>query len=260
MRTQRVETPTIRIQPRPLMGPLIEPVGEEEEEKNVYYPDSDGEPMGETGFHVWQIIVTTAILRDRFRDREDVYVGANMFFYYRQGDPSAVFAPDVFVVFNTTNQERRSWKLWEEDGRVPSVVFEFTSKETRDKDLLFKKALYEELGVEEYILFDPLAEYLEPPLQGYRLVAGQYEPLPEHKEEDGKRELRSDVLDTILRAGERELALYDRETGERLLPPQRAYERLRAVEARVAEEAAARRAAEAEVARLRAELARLQDE
>ncbi len=119
--------------------------------------------------------------------------------------------------------------------------------------MLFKKALYEELGVEEYVLFDPLAEYLEPPLQGYRLVAGQYEPLPEHEGQEGERGLRSNVLDTVLQAKEKELALYDRETGERLLPPQRAYERLR-------EETQARRAAEAEVTRLRAELARLQDE
>lgn len=93
--------------------------------------------------------------------------------------------------------------------------------------------------MEEYVLFDPLAEYLEPPLQGYRLVAGQYEPLPEHEGQEGERGLRSNMLDTVLRAKEKELALYDRETGERLLPPQRAYERLRTVEAHAAEEAAA---------------------
>lgn len=266
MSTLRVTIPTAITQPRP----PIEPLPEEEE---VHYPDSDGEPMGETGFHVQQIISTTAILRDRFRRQTDVYVGTNMFLYYRQGDPSAVFSPDVFVVFDTTNQERRSWKMWEEDERAPVIVLEFTSKDTRDKDLLFKRALYEDLGVQEYFLFDPQAEYLEPVLQGYRLVEGRYAPLPGRRAEDGVWELESVVLDVILRAeparagGGGELALYDKSTGERLLAPHQTYERLReevkahrATEARAAEEAAARRAAEAELTRLRAELARLRSE
>ncbi len=231
---------------------------------DIYYPDSDGEPMGETGFHVWQIIAIAAILRERFRDRTDIYVGANMFCYYRQGDPSAVFAPDVFVVFETTNQERRSWKLWEEEGRVPAIIFEFTSEQTRDKDLYFKKALYEDLGVQEYILFDPLAQYLKPPLQGYRLAGERYISIQE-QEDDGA--LESLVLDVSLKAEEGDLALYDRATHEKLLPPHQAYQQLRneiearqAVEARITEEVSARQAAEAEIARLKAELARLQGE
>ncbi len=224
---------------------------------DIYYPDSDGEPMGETGFHVWQIIAIAAILRERFRDRTDIYVGANMFCYYRQGDPSAVFAPDVFVVFETTNQERRSWKLWKEEGQVPTIIFEFTSEQTRDKDLYFKKALYEDLGVQEYILFDPLAQYLEPPLQGYRLAGERYISIRE-QEDDGA--LESLVLDVTMKAGEGDLALYDRETHEKLLAPHQAYERLRQeVEARQVAETRVR-TAEAEIARLKAELARLQGE
>jgi Uma2 family endonuclease len=261
MRVLQMETQTIVVQDRPLIGPLIKPVTEVETEKReIYYPDSDGEPMGETGFHVQQILSILAILRDRFRRRKDVYAGADMFFYYRRGDPSAVFAPDVFVVFDTTDEERRSWKVWEEDGRTPTVVFEITSKETQEKDVIFKRALYEHLGVMEYILFDPLAEYLEPVLQGYRLVEGRYEPLPEHSTEGGMRELESAVLDVTLRVEEGELALYDRESGEKLLVPQEAYERLR--EETVARRAAESRAkaAEVELARLRAELARLRED
>ena len=218
--------------------------------EGIYYPDSDGEPMGETGFHVWQIITLAAILRERFRDRTDVYVGANMFCYYRQGDPSAVFAPDVFVVFETTGQERRSWKLWEEDNRVPAIIFEITSDETRDKDLYFKKSLYEDLGVQEYILFDPLAQYLEPPLQGYRLAGDHYTPISGQKDDDGYWKIESLVLNITLKVGEDELALYDRETDERLLSPHQAYQRLR-------EEVEARQSAEVELARLKAELASL---
>ena len=54
-----------------------------------------------------------------------------------------------------------------------------TSPSTRDEDLKEKFALYRDvLKVREYFLFDPKAEYLEPPLQGYRLVDGEYVPIP----------------------------------------------------------------------------------
>ncbi len=48
------------------------------------YPATDGEPMAETGFHVTLIVCFLVMLRSFFRDRGDVYVGANMFMYYRQ--------------------------------------------------------------------------------------------------------------------------------------------------------------------------------
>jgi Uma2 family endonuclease len=144
----------------------------------IHYPDSDGQPMGETGIHVnatMEIFGTLKILH--FRNRPDVYVTADMFFYYEQGNPKAVKAPDVMVIKGVESQEeRRSYKLWVEK-RVPCVVFEVTSEDTKRDDTVIKLELYARLGILEYFLFDPLAEYLDPPLQGYRLKAGRYEPI-----------------------------------------------------------------------------------
>jgi hypothetical protein len=72
--------------------------------------------------------------------------------------------------------ERRTYKLWVEK-RVPSVIFEITSAETRRDDTVTKRALYARLGIPEYFLFDPLAEYLDPQLQGYRLAGQEYVPI-----------------------------------------------------------------------------------
>jgi putative restriction endonuclease len=57
------------------------------------------------------------------------------------------------------------------------TVIEVTSRDTRSDDLGRKKDCYVRLGVEEYFLHDPLREYLKPALQGFRLVAGRYEPI-----------------------------------------------------------------------------------
>jgi Uma2 family endonuclease len=144
----------------------------------VHYPDSDGQPMGETGIHVNATIeLFLTIKRTLFGGRPDVYVAADMFFYYEQGNPGAVKAPDIMVIKGVSHtEERRSFKLWVEN-RVPSVVFEFTSKKTRRDDTTIKPGLYARLGIAELFLFDPLGEYLTPRFQGFRLEGDRYEPI-----------------------------------------------------------------------------------
>ncbi len=165
------------------------PTSSTEAPPEVHYPESDGQPMGETGIHVnatMEIFGTLKILH--FRNQPDVYVTADMFFYYEQGNPRAVKAPDVMVIKGVTSQvERRTFKLWVEK-RVPSVVFEVTSEETRRDDTVVKLDLYAKLGISEYFLFDPLGEYLDPQLQGYRLEGERYVPLV--ADEDGMLESR----------------------------------------------------------------------
>lgn len=58
------------------------------------------------------------------------------------------------------------------------MVIELTSQGTADEDQGPKKELYRRLGVKEYFLFDPFAEYLPRPLVGYSLILGKYELLP----------------------------------------------------------------------------------
>ena len=243
----------------------------------IEYLASDGKPMAETGIHVRAMAWLYLMLRVFFRHRPDVYVGANMFMYYEEGNPKRVVAPDVFVVFGAVNAhvERRSWFVWKE-GKPPDVIFELTSQGTKDEDIGFKQSLYEQLGVSEYFLFDPLDEYLRPNLQGFQLLKKKYQPLPVKR-----GELNSQMLGLVLRSVGHELRLFDRASGARLLPPpelaeanlelythldeveKRAEAEAQArqeAEARAEAEAQARQAAEAELAQLREELARLRGE
>jgi len=206
----------------------------------IEYPASDGEPIAETGVHVKAIIAIVSMLWAYFRHRKDVYIGGDMFWYYEEGSPHKRLAPDVFVAFGVTTAERRSWLMWEEQ-KVPEVVFEITSRSTRAEDLGSKKGLYEWLGVKEYFLFDPLDEYLRPRLQGFRLVNGLYQAISATGSE-----VASDFLGLSLYAEADKLRFHVPQTGAPLPLPD--------------EEADARAAAEAEVARLREELARFRGE
>ncbi|HEX5714793.1 MAG TPA: Uma2 family endonuclease [Thermoanaerobaculia bacterium] len=172
--------------------------------EEIEYPTSDGQPMAETTLH--RRIMTDLIqgLERQFRDAPDVWVGGNLFFYFEQGRPQAVVAPDVLLVKGVPKWDRPIYKLWEE-GRVPSLVVEVTSESTRDEDLSKKKGIYQRLGVEEYFLFDPYGDYLEPRLQGRRLESGRYVPMA--SQPDGS--LASSTTGLILRPEGERLRLVD---------------------------------------------------
>lgn len=126
-------------------------------------PYSDGEPM-ESQRHVDQMVLLIHSLREGWRDRTDFYVNGNMFLYFSetQSRKNDFRGPDVFVVLDTDNHERRSWVVWEEDGRLPDVIIELTSDSTESVDRGAKKALYgRTLRVPCYVIYDPFTGRLE---------------------------------------------------------------------------------------------------
>lgn len=213
--------------------------------QQIEYPESDGKPMGETDAHRREIAQIIEMLTLYFQAVADVYISGNLMFYYEQGNPSAVVSPDVFVVKGVPKGLRRTYKLWEE-RQAPCAVFEISSRATRLEDKGNKRALYAMLGVREYFLFDPLAEYLKPPLQGFRLVGEEYAPI-DQADDDA---LISQELGLRLWSEDGFLRLVDIATEQPLLRPSEL------AAARQAE-AAARQRAEQEVEQLRAEIARL---
>jgi Uma2 family endonuclease len=140
----------------------------------IEYPCSDGQPMAETEIHVLSIFSTYEQLRSYFAARKDVFVAADMFWYWKKGDTDLRIAPDIMIVPGVPNEPpRRSFFSWEE-GAIPSIVIEFASKGTWRDDLGNKYDQYEKLGVREYYLFDPEGLYLVPVLQGHRLRGKHY--------------------------------------------------------------------------------------
>ena len=220
-------------------------------EDGVVYPTSDGQPMAETEVHGACMVYVACALRWWFKrqGRDDVYVGSNNFLYYEQGNPRAVVAPDVYVVVGAPAGLRDTYMLWNEP-KGPDFVLEVTSANTRRNDERRKREVYAALGVREYFLYDPRAEWLAPPLQGFRLHEGAYRALPAVTMLSNRGvAVSSEVLGLELRdeREERRLRLHDRATGENLSTYEEA-------EARIAREVAARREAETRVAELEARL------
>src|SRR4051794_11363466 len=133
----------------------------------IEYPETDGKPMGETDVHRLWMIRIYDLLKHHYRG-DRVYIGSDLLLYYLEGIPRKFVVPDVFLVLDCDPRPRRVFKTWVEQ-RVPNVVFEVTSRYTRREDELFKPKQYAEVGVKELFLYDPTSDYLDPPLQGYRL-------------------------------------------------------------------------------------------
>ena len=91
---------------------------------------------------------------------------------------TAAVVPDVMVAFDVEPGDRLSYKVWQEP-KAPDLVLEVLSGETWQVDVFKKPALYADLGVREYWIFDPRGfRRGGPPLEGWRLRSqGENEPL-----------------------------------------------------------------------------------
>ncbi len=178
----------------------------------IEYPSSDGKPMAESDLHRQLLFAVVPRLDDYFRDRADVYVSGNLLVYYVEGDPRRVLAPDCFVAFGIPKGNRETFRTWAE-GTFPAAVIEFTSKTTARDDQRTKFEIYRDIWrVKEYFLFDPREEYLEPSLQGFRRRGSELRPI---RPSGGV--LTSKTLGITLERDGEDLLLRDAETGRVLL-------------------------------------------
>lgn len=153
----------------------------------VIFPPSDlysDEPPLESDRHLQQIILLLTCLKWWWQQRPDApetrrnnfYAAGNLTIYYsnRQRRNEHFRGPDFFVVLDTEYKDRKSWVVWEEEGKYPNVIVEMLSDSTAEVDRGLKKDLYQNtFRTPEYFWFDPYS--LE--FHGFRLVEGFYEAI-----------------------------------------------------------------------------------
>jgi hypothetical protein len=161
-------------------------------------------------------------------------------------------SPDLAVVRGVPKREGRSIYRVAEEGELPSLIVEvvsYSDSAMYQNDHKVKVDLYQRVGIPEYFIVDPPFPPKDPlVLTGYRLAPdGRYRRI----EPDSRGCIRSETTRLFFAPSQdgRTVRVGDAETGEWLLT---------ASEEQVARKAAEERAreAEAENARLRAELAR----
>ena len=164
--------------------------------EDVIFPPSDlysDEPPVETELHLEQIMLLIKCLKWLWKDRYDFYAAGNLTIYYspHQKKSKDFRGPDFFVVLGTERKTRKSWVVWEEEGKYPNFILEILSPSTANTDKEYKKELYQNtFRTPDYFWFDPYT--LE--FAGFHLLDGKYQPL----EANEKGHLWSEQLDLYL--------------------------------------------------------------
>lgn len=127
----------------------------------TFYPERDGKPMADNTKQMRWIVVLFSNLSALFAGREDVFVAGDLLWYPVEGQPEINNTPDVLVVFGRPPGDRGSYRQWQEDNVPVTVVFEILSPSNTVLEMDDKRDFYEEYGVEEYYLYDPMTNRLK---------------------------------------------------------------------------------------------------
>lgn len=175
------------------------------------------EPPLETYLHLTQIILLLQSLQWLWQDRKDYFAAGNLTIYYSPNQKKSEYfrGPDFFVVLGTKwDEKRKSWVVWEEEGKYPNVIIEILSHSTAATDRGEKKQIYQDtFRTPDYFWFDPYT--LE--FQGFTLISGKYQPI----EPNEQGWLWSEQLQLYLGIYEDKLRYFDIE-GELVSSPEEA--------------------------------------
>jgi Uma2 family endonuclease len=127
----------------------------------VEYPGSDGKPIADNTLQFQWIMTIQGNLDLLFADDPAVLVAGDYLVYPAEGNASISQAPDVYVAFGRPKGHRPSYKVWEEGGVFPQVVFEVLSPGNTAQEMNRKRVFYDRYGAEEYYILDPDDRLLE---------------------------------------------------------------------------------------------------
>ena len=115
--------------------------------EDVILPTRDlysDEPQLESNLHLRQMMLLIECLEWLWQDRDDFFAAGNLTIYYspNQKKSEDFRGPDFFVVLDTKpDRTRKSWVVWQEEGKYPNVIVEILSTSTAKTDKEFKKNL-----------------------------------------------------------------------------------------------------------------------
>ncbi|GAB1542453.1 Uma2 family endonuclease [Scytonema sp. NUACC21] len=190
----------------------------------IIFPPIDlysDEPPLESDLHREQIELLIRLIKWYWRERQDFYATGNLTVYFspNQKKSEDFRGPDFLVVLDTEKKDRKSWVVWQEDGKYPNVIIELLSDSTASIDKGLKKQIYQNtFRTPDYFWFDPVS--LE--FQGFHIVDGQYQELlltPEGR-------LWSQQLGLYLGVIERKLRFFTPDGQLVLLPEEEANQQL----------------------------------
>lgn len=219
------------------------------------YPETDNMGEGELQRLISELLRP---LLARFLAEQGMvaHVGANQFLYWVQHEPTRCIAPDIYVLPGIAQSRvEKVWKLWNEHV-VPSFCLEIVSTDF-EKDYVTIPSACDEIGVKEVVVFDPEAgstsERITWQIFRRKKKSGRLEQILRTHRDTIRSEQLNCWLSVVGHGSEQRIRIARDVNGRDLYPTDAEAEKSARDALRV--ETTAREALEAEVKRLRAELA-----
>jgi hypothetical protein len=118
----------------------------------IYREEDD---VGEHEIQTYILELLRPLVERYLRERgTHAHVGSDQYVYWRQHDPQACVAPDLYILPGVPQDLAIGvWKTWE-SGVVPAFAIEVVGRDPH-KDYEDAPRRYAELGVDELVVFDP---------------------------------------------------------------------------------------------------------
>jgi len=185
-------------------------------------PDDTEESVVGTEWHQEAISALTGMLREAARRQGASWDACDQIALMglrRTDDRPYDPRPDVMILARPLPSGASS-SIALTDAGVPLFIAEVASRGTVSEDIGEKRRVYEAIGVQEYIVYDPDGSLLSTPLRAWRLEDEAF--VPWHAEQDGFWHSR--VLGVTIEPTQPLLNMRDW-MGEPIDPPRRAWER-----------------------------------
>ena len=149
------------------------------------------------------------IIQDRYRGVPRVFIRREPPIRFDPSDLRRAVIPDIGLAKDVDldpilTPPSNSYIIWEV-GKPPDLVIEVASPSTYEKDVREKPGIYESVGIPEYWMFDYTGGmFYGASLIGRRLVDGSYERMELFENEDGLECGYSEVLNLNLCVASRE--------------------------------------------------------
>ena len=180
----------------------------------IYYPTGNGKPMAEDTLHRELMATAVAALKRHLRNVLTYMYPATTSCTMWKASPEARVSPDCYVVIGVPRSGASSTSCGKKTRSRLRLCLSSRPKPRRKKTWRIKRPLYEQtLRVAEYFQFDPTGDYLNPRLQGQRLLQGRYQSIELRDNHMFSEQLQLELVAqddcaSFLRSGSRRVAAH----------------------------------------------------
>lgn len=138
-------------------------------------------------------------------DKDMCILKSSRVFYDFKNEINSFLDLDICIASKSSLEPNYICDVWLKYSSKPIVLIDVFSQNNKDVDQQFRTEVYKKLGIEELFYYDFWGDYINPVLQGFRLIEGDYRQIDSFTNPKQELWLFSNLLNLELRLFDGEL-------------------------------------------------------